>query len=603
MKSFKQHNILQTLFIPYTALFILIFNIFIISFIRIESARIKENTFTILKNNIENINSNLDSEITTLDTLSQNIIYSNLIKDHFVKYVNYNSESSPNLSDSEKHDNIQNTKILYDLLVTMIGPNHPVDQIYLYDLNNLALGVGLNNSSSYSLVKDKLWYNDVLSSHGFKVVYCGKDEVLGKYSSYGEGQYFISLCRAYYNTINVPQGIIETKKSFKNIINIINEFNNSYGDNVYIYDKNGTVIYPLNQSSSITNYYKLISSSGKNTTDNLFKYENEYVLFNTSSYSGFTTVVTIDNAKLMSPIYAYIKTNILLSLFITLVTAIFSYFIAKIITIPLHKIYVQVKGFQITDDASTDFEKIDTHITELNTLYEAFFKMQEKAKRAMTNELTLQHREMQSKMLALQSQMNPHFLYNSLSTIQAMADEQMNDEIITMCQSISRILRYISSDSQQLVSLNDEIAQTIDYLTCMKIRYDDNLTYEINIPKEMQNIKIPKLCLQLIVENAIKYSTKTEAPWNIIITGYVTDMYWELQIKDNGCGFTEDKLNQLQEKIDSINETGVLPNLELNGMGLMNIYIRFKILYNEKHIFKLINNANGATVIIGGIKL
>lgn len=605
MKLLKQRSILKTLFIPYTILFIIIFNFLMFYFVMNESTKIKTNALTTLNSNIKNINNNLDVEINSLDTLSQNIIYSNLIKDHFIKYINYNSESLSNLSEHQKIDNIQNTKILYDLLVTMMGPNHPIDQIYLYDLHNLELGVGLDNSSSYISVNNKAWYDDVLSSKGNKVIYFNKDDRLGRYSPYEEGQYFLSLYRVYYNTLNVPQGIIEVKKSFKNIFTIIKDFNNAYGSNVYIYYKNGQPIYPINQSSSTTNYYNLISTNiDKNISNNLFKYKNEYVLFDTSSYSDFTIVATIDNSKLMSPIYEYIKTNVVLSLLITFATATLSYFIAKIITTPLNKIYNQVKGFQITDDASTNFKEIDTHITELNTLFKAFLKMQQKAKIAMTNELILQNREMQSKMLALQSQMNPHFLYNALSTIQAMADEQMNEEIIIMCQSISRILRYISSDSQQLVSLTDEIAHTIDYLQCMQIRYDNDLTYTLNIPDEMQNIKIPKLCLQLIVENAVKFTTKTELPWHIDITGYVTDTHWEMQIKDSGSGFAEDNLKQLQEKIDSINANGVLPNLELNGMGLMNIYIRFKILYNGKQIFRLINNTpNGATVIMGGIKL
>ena len=79
----------------------------------------------------------------------------------------------------------------------------------------------------------------------------------------------------------------------------------------------------------------------------------------------------------------------------------------------------------------------DTHITELNALYQAFLKMQETARSSLVRELTLQQREMQARMLALQAQMNPHFLYNSLSTIQAMADEGMDSQIKDMCQSMS----------------------------------------------------------------------------------------------------------------------------------------------------------------------
>lgn len=305
----------------------------------------------------------------------------------------------------------------------------------------------------------------------------------------------------------------------------------------------------------------------------------------------------------MQPIYQYISTNLILLFFVMVITVLISYLISKRIATPLSKISNQVRAFQLTGaDTEPAFEEMELKITEVNTLYQTLLKMQKKARTSMERELQLQSSDMQSKMLALQAQMNPHFLYNSLATIQAMADENMNEEIIMMCQTISRILRYISSDSEQLVSLKDELSHTQDYLECMKVRYHDSLQFEFDIPEGMQEVRLPKLCLQLIVENAIKYSTKSSPPWNVKILGVLTNTYWEIQIRDNGPGFTKEDLKNLQEKISHIEKNGVLPNLEIDGMGLMNIYIRFKILYQGKHIFRLSNNVpHGAIVVIGGM--
>ena len=135
----------------------------------------------------------------------------------------------------------------------------------------------------------------------------------------------------------------------------------------------------------------------------------------------------------------------------------------------------------------------------------------------------------------------------------------------------------------------------------MRIRHGDDLSFEIRAPETMNQFKIPKLCLQLVVENAIKFSTKTRPPWQISVTDQLFPDSWELQVIDNGPGFTEEKLAELQEEINEINRTGTLPNLEINGMGLMNIYIRFKMLYHENHIFRLANHEpHGAVVTIGG---
>ena len=228
--------------------------------------------------------------------------------------------------------------------------------------------------------------------------------------------------------------------------------------------------------------------------------------------------------------------------------------------------------------------------------------MQIKAQQSMEHEITLQNQEMQSRMLALQSQMNPHFLYNSLATIQSMADEHMDNEIHLVCQNISNILRYISSDKELLVPLKLEVENTIDYLQCMKVRYDSDLIFEISIPDEMLEIKIPKLCLQLIVENSIKFTTKSiKPPWKVKISGKITNSYWEIAISDNGKGFSQSDIDDLNNKIDEINKTGLLPNLEIRGMGLMNIYIRFKLLYKGSHIFRINNLATGGALLtIGG---
>ena len=100
---------------------------------------------------------------------------------------------------------------------------------------------------------------------------------------------------------------------------------------------------------------------------------------------------------------------------------------------------------------------------------------------------------MQSKLLALQSQMNPHFLFNSLQTIQSMADGHMDEEIVAMRQPMSNILRYISSDTDTTIPLSGEITYTEDFLRCMPIRYSNDAGYDFDFPDDMRSIFVPKL--------------------------------------------------------------------------------------------------------------
>lgn len=198
--------------------------------------------------------------------------------------------------------------------------------------------------------------------------------------------------------------------------------------------------------------------------------------------------------------------------------------------------------------------------------------------------------------------MNPHFLYNSLAAIQSMADADMNKEITLMCQSMANILRYISSDTETTVSLADEISCTKDFLTCMSIRYENDLFFTIDIPESMKNIKVPKLCIQPIVENSVKFCTMNLPPWHIYLNGLITDGKYIITVVDNGPGFSQEALAGINSKIREIDATGLLPSLEIKGMGLLNVYMRYKLLYGNDFVFEIENlKNNGSRITIGGI--
>lgn len=603
MRDRLKTRLLSILFIPYTILFIAALTLVTITYVSKASREIRENSFSSIENNLANMSSNFYQMYDSLNTVSLNIMYSNLVKERFASYVNYSIKDTA--ASDQQYQNLQNTRILYDLLYAIIGPKAPVDQIYLYGLENGCFGTGLDNISSYDSVRDADWYDSLQSAD--KYVFLDHDERLKRYFSYEDGRYFLTLVSKYYNVYNVPQGVIEVKKSIAPLLDAISSYNRIYDETLYIFQADGALIYPLQYTNEATRCYQAITdtslkASGFNESSMKIT-KDSYILYRQSSDGNFIFAALVSKQALQTPIYDYLGANLSVILLILVSIVGISYFISKQISRPIDKIYHQINSFQLENAALTDmeFSEIHTSIRELDTLYHALIEMQQNVRSSMERELQLQTREMQSRILALQAQMNPHFLYNSLAVIQAMADENMTDEIYTMCQNISSILRYISSDHQQLVNLADEIEHTRNYLECMKIRHGSYLSFEIQVADDMNQCKIPKLCLQLIVENAIKFTTKTRPPWKILVIGQLFPERWELQVIDNGPGFTEEKLQELQDKIDEINRTGILPNLEINGMGLMNIYIRFKMLYHEKHIFCLANNEpHGAIVTIGG---
>ncbi len=593
-------NALQLMFfLLVTVVFLAYISYFIIS----ESRKIKTQAFETLSRDAQTASAFMDEEIKTVNTVMQNVAYSNLVKEHFLIYMNRDDSNSEG-----RYSEMQNIKVLTDLLTAIMGPSRPVDQIYLYSLDGGCVGVGLDNSNTGDNVTDRPWYDDLVRNDDNHLVFCDEDDRLDKFYTYDEGSRFLTVASVYLSTYYNPQGVIEVKHSISSLISKLKKIDTGvYNERIYIYDQTGKSIYDFSDDSMAEEYAPYVIGTDPPVYDeprHISYNKNTHLFADTSSYSGFTTVIAIDNSDVYGPIYDYVKANLLIFAGAVILILLLSYVVSRIITIPVMKMYSSISSLH-TDDESIltgSLEKIDTNIIELDTLYKAVMDMHDRAKSSMNREIVLNNQRLQSQILALQSQMNPHFLYNSLATISAMADEGMNDEVVKMCQTISRILRYISSDKEPLVPLSVDASHATDYLECMKMRYGDDLIYDINIPDEMNDIKIPKLCLQLIVENSIKYTTKNvRAPWRISIDGRLTGMYWEISVKDNGPGFLEEDLKVINEKIDYINKTDMLPGLEINGMGLMNIYIRFKTLYHGRHIFRVSNCAEGgALVTIGG---
>lgn len=599
----KKRSVQTTLQLAFFLLIIIVFSAYMIYFIVSESSRIKNRAFDTVRQDTETSSEFTDEEIRNVNTVMQNVAYSNLVKEHFLNYLN-----KPASGGDGNYTGMQNNKVLTDLLTAIIGPNRPVDQIYLYSLDSGYIGVGLDNSNSTDSVHDKSWYETLMNSDNNHLIFCDRDPRLEKYFSYKEGSMFLTACSVYQSTFYKPQGVIEVKRSVSSLTSKLKKIDTTiYNEKIIIFDQTGNVIYDSSGKINGDAYYETVLNSNIPADDLLYQIQfskDTHLFVKTSSYSGFTTVIAIDNSDVYKPIYDYIRMNLLIFLGFVVVILILSYVVSRIITIPVMKMYSRIASLHTDEETilTESLEQIDTNIIELDTLYSAVVDMHDRAQNSMKREIVLNNQRLQSQILALQSQMNPHFLYNSLATIQAMADEGMNEEVITMCQTISRILRYISSDKEPLVSIREDVAHARDYLECMKMRYGDDLVYEINLPEEMLDLKIPKLCLQLIAENSIKFTTKSvKPPWKITINGIRTGIYWEITVSDNGLGFSEDDLRELNDKINYINDNELLPSLEINGMGLMNIYIRFKTLYHGKHIFRISNSTSGgALVTIGG---
>jgi two-component system, sensor histidine kinase YesM len=174
----------------------------------------------------------------------------------------------------------------------------------------------------------------------------------------------------------------------------------------------------------------------------------------------------------------------------------------------------------------------------------------------------------------LQQQINPHFLYNTLDSINWMASEKGNENISVMIKALGFMLRGSVNDND-LIYLEKEIEFVNCYIAIQKIRFEERLDFTLDIDKSFNSIQIPKITLQPIVENSINHSLERfSSVCSIKVTAQYHEEYAAVIIQDNGPGMDEDFLDKLHKGLVKPTRTGI---------GLKNIDERIKILFGENY--------------------
>jgi two-component system, sensor histidine kinase YesM len=544
----------------------------------------------------------LSNQVGIMDSVSLNVVYLNLVKQTFSDYITLGKGRTDVHSAAEK---LYNTKQLTDVLMGILGPNMPVKQINLYDFNGHMFATGTYNTDIQYSFHNRFWYREVLSNAGKKYITSPHEDMqVSKLIDANLHGKYISLCREYYDKNYNPQGIVEIEQDYNTLFSILKN-SGTKREQVYVFNTSGDIIYPDNLSPKeagiYSKYYAATTSQkGIVTITNSLTKQSDLLSYVKSDDTGWTTVVAISEQAFLQPIY-FFSLAILLSTIALLALAFFlSFLTAKKITAPISKLRRTVKNIDYNAEPSDSIGELNSGFIELEELNHAFIRMDARVKKSVEEAMLSHQSEMQSRILALQSKMNPHFLFNTLSIINAMAEEEMCKQIKSICMNVSDMLRYISSDTS-LITLDNEIQYIDQYIACIKYFYGDKLSYSIEVDRAMYTLKIPKLLVQPLVENAVKHGTKNTPPWTVAVKGFIKDGLWQIDVLDNGSGFDLKKLYDLNQKIREIDKTGLLPSLEIEGMGLLNTYIRLKMQYGNETIFHIENvKTGGSKVSIGG---
>lgn len=269
-----------------------------------------------------------------------------------------------------------------------------------------------------------------------------------------------------------------------------------------------------------------------------------------------------------------LRQSILISgVWVWLFTILLIYMLLRLLTIPLRMLATQM---QKTGEGDFRARIHVTGIIEVCELSESFNSMVSHIDRLIKRTYVAELSEKDARLAALEAQLNPHFLYNTLQAVSTEALVNDQPQIHRMVTALAANLRYtIKGDT--LVPLKQEISYVNDYIFLQKIRMDDALEFISHIDTATKDCLIPKISIQTLVENSIIHGKSGNRDKICIeVSAKYNDRNIIIMVRDNGCGITPQRLEQLYTDFDLQKTTG-----KYGGIGLANLHSRIQLLYDE----------------------
>ncbi len=237
---------------------------------------------------------------------------------------------------------------------------------------------------------------------------------------------------------------------------------------------------------------------------------------------------------------------------------------------------------------------------EIGTLYNEYANMLEELNASIKRDYQDKLNILDAQMKSLEARINSHFLFNTLESINSMAEIDENEDIATMSLALGNMFRYAIKTPSEIVTLRDEINHVKDYVSIQSIRFSNKFTLTLNIPEELYQQKVLKLILQPLVENSfyhgLNYCTAGD---NITIHARKEQAVLYITVSDNGQGMTQDVLEDLRSKLSEEASFTELGHRNKQGIGLKNIHSRIELYYGKGYGLSLESSpGNGTSITI-----
>ncbi|EHR36871.1 sensor histidine kinase [Facklamia languida] len=423
-------------------------------------------------------------------------------------------------------------------------------------------------------MKNIKWYQDLQKSKNMAMVTTENH----KGFSMNKTERVISISHEIVQDQQV-QGYVVIDLSYRLIEDYVSSINFGEKGYAFITSSEEKLLFDSNQMNTSSleeqdKYLQLINNRMK-SLDEGFVGANVYIPNTDWLLVGVSSTDQIDQLQ-----NKLIGNTVTWSMIILFASIALSILISRWVSKPLTRLVEEMKKV----DAS--FSKIEMEATdsiEIHTLKKEYNLLLDRIKELTKNIEEKENAKRLYELRALQSQINPHFIYNTLDTILWLVELEENDKAIEVTKSLGWILRSTLSINQDFIALEKELDHVKHYMDIQKVRYDDRFDYLLAIEENTLELQVPKLILQPIVENAIYHGIKPKKTKSLIkISSYLDDEDLIIKVENNGVDFERDPQNRIKTK--------------LGGIGMQNVDQRIKILCGNRYGIKMYRQADVTVV-------
>lgn len=520
----------------------------------------------------------------------------------------YDSLTKLALMDSEMIENLDNTETSISHLVNqqlyirrcmmrLYALQSDIQDILFWSTNEKIYHfnpTGTSESIDREILEQQEWFRKMEQSRDTLMISAIHDR---NYYDKNQDEMVLTVGRKILNYRGAYMGILLMDLKPSSLIKLNDEFllaRNQYNIKISITDNENEILY----DSDIASGQMTWKEARENENYLLFHKDSEdYITFtDEAKKAGVNVNVIIPKSTLLLKIYNIEYVTLFSIMICVLLIILVSILLSRGIINPLRNLQMQMEQME---NGNYEVMAVRRSNDEVGSLVNSYNHMVMKIKSLIEEVYVAEIKQKNAKYLALQTQINPHMLYNTLESIRLKALMSGADEVADMIKILAKMFRVALSSRTASHQIRDELEYAVNYIKLQNMRFPEMFSLNVEMEEELYDAAIISMVLQPLIENSIEHGFKGQGiPLHIVLNGFrdgQRNIY--LRISDDGKGMSWERMDEIIREIQFLEKTKLEQSQDGSSIGIKNIAERIKLHYGDAFYLKILNSSENGTTI------